>query len=349
MLSAFIPWFVALAFYFKGLIPPDHMNSFDTLFIKIRPRPSNRFAQGLRKGFLSFSIQQLVLSIGLLGAGIAQMATLTPFDFHTVIYMAWMSSTAHLATLFFLQGYFHSSTVYRAVEIFSMLVLLILLCVGLYPTTHWIWADSVLIAACPDPAHCPGLQRNVHTLRQRVYRNNTNEGVSPQGTLSYLILVTSYLWQAASLLKWKAPALKVLPKPLVWVGRTISHALSDQASGTRMAFTGFCRSTLVGVYIFLRATLDVLGSFAFHITIVLFTLCWGLMQILIARLNMLPRSIRPILHQWDFGEILPLILLLTPLYGVVEHLASKCSSIFHCLKAHIPSLKQCGVHVDLDG
>ena len=301
------------------------MNNYDTLFLKIRTRPSNHLAQGLRKGFFSFSIQQLVLSIGLLSAGITQMATLTPFDFHTVTYMAWMSSTGHLATLFFLQEYFLSSPVYRTVELFSMLVLLILLCVALYPTTHWVWADSVLIAACQDPAHCPGLQRNVHSLCRRACTNETG-GLSPQGVLSYLILFTSYFWQAATLLKWKAPILKVLCKPLIWVERAIPHAQTSQVSGKRVAFTKFRRSTLVGVYIFLLAGLDVLGSFAFHIIIVFSALSWALMQILIARLNMLPPPMRAILRQWDFGQILPLIILLTPLYGVVELFSSKCMS-----------------------
>ena len=316
------------------------MNDCDILFLKIRSRPSNHLAQGLRKGFLSFSIQQLVLSIGLLSAGIAQTATLTPFDFHTVTYMAWMSSTAHLATLFFLQEYFLSSPVYRAVELFSMLVLLILLCVALYPTTHWVWADSVLIAACRDPAHCPGLQRNVHLLCQRACTNNTLGGLSPQGVLSYLILFTSYFWQAATLLKRKGPVLKGLRKPLIWAERAISHVQSNQASGKRVAFAKFRRSTLVGVYLFLRAVLDVLGSFAFHITIVFFALCWGLMQILIARLNMLPPSMRAILRHWDFGQILPLIILLTPLYGVVELFSSKCKSFPGWFQVALSSLTQ---------
>lgn len=302
------------------------MNNYDTLFLKIRSRPSTRLAQGLRKGFLSFSIQQLVLSIGLLSAGIAQMETLTPFDFHSVVYMAWMSSTAHLATLFFLQEYFHSSPVYRAVELFSMLVLLILLCVALYPTAHWFWADSVLISACLDPAHCLGLQRNVHLLRQRAYANNLPGGLSPQGKISYFILVSSYLWQAASLVEWKAPVLKGLRKPLIWMERAISHAPLDHSSGKRVAFSEFRHSAFIGVYLFLRAGLDILGSFAFHVTIVFFALCWGLMQILLARLNMLPPSIRLVLGQWDFGQILPLIILLTPLYAVVEHLSSKYNS-----------------------
>ena len=321
------------------------MNSYDTLFLKIRSRPSTRLAQGLRKGFLSFSIQQLVLSIGLLSAGIAQMATLTPFDFHTVVYMAWMSSTAHLATLFFLQEYFHSSPVYRAVELFSMLVLLVLLCVALYPTAHWFWADSVLISACLDPAHCLGLQRNVHSLRQRA--NNATQGLSPQGMISYFILVTSYFWQAASLVERKAPILKVLSKPLIWMEQAISHAPSDHASGKRAAFSKFRHSTLVGVYLFLRAVLDILGSFAFHVTIVFFVLCWSLMQNLIARLNMLPPSIRLVLRKWDFGQILPLIILLTPFYGVVEHLSSKCNYFPDWSWVALSSLTNRGVHVEL--
>ena len=91
--------------------------------------------------------------------------------------------------------------------------------------------------------------------------------------LSYLILFTSYFWQAATLLERKAPVLKGLWKPLIWVERAISQAQSNQASGKRGAFTKLRRSTLVGVYLFLHAGLDVLGSFAFHITIVFFALC----------------------------------------------------------------------------
>lgn len=328
LLGAYLPWVVAAAFYVTGLIPPRYVNNYDTLFLKIKPRPSSDLVQSLRKGFFSFSIQQLVLSISLLSAAFAKIAEMIQFDFHTVIYMAWMTFTAHLATLFLLQDYFISSPVYRAVELFSMLVLMILLCVALYPTTNWSWSTSVLTQAlCPDPAHCSALINKVPLFLQRARESNGSGGLSPQGVLSYFVIIASYIWQATSLLNSEGHVLKkVMRKPIFWVERAISHIASNEANGKRATFTKFRRSTLVGLYCFLLALLDLLGSFAFHLFIVFVAQGWGLIQLLIPRFHVLPACIREALSQWDFGQIFPMIILLTPLYGVVENISSKYNS-----------------------
>lgn len=284
--------------------------------------------QGLRKGFFSFNIQQLVLSISLLSAGLAKMAEMIQFDFHTIIYMAWMSFIAHLAILFLLQDYF-SSRVYRFVELFSTLVCLILLCLALYPTTNWAWVSSVLTkSGCVDTAHCAPLENKVLYYWQLARESNISRGLSPQNVLSYLILIFGYIWQAISLLKSEGYVHKqVLRKPLWWVERAIiSHLSSNVASGPQTTFTKFRRATLLGLYCFLLALLDLLGSFAFHLFIVFVALGWGLMQLLVPRFHVLPACIREVLNQWDFGQILPMISLLIPFYGVVEQLSSKYNS-----------------------
>ena len=285
--------------------------------------------QGLRKGFFSFSIQQLVFSISLLSAGFAKIAEMIQFDFHTVIYMAWMSFTAHLATLFLLQEYFTSSPVYRAVELFSMLVCLILLCVALFPTTNWAWASNVLTqSGCSDAAHCAPLENKVLLYLRLARDSNASGGLSPQVVLAYFVIIVSYIWQATSLLKKEDYVIKrVLRKPLFWVERVIIfHMASNEASDKRATLTKFRRSTLVGLYCFLLALLDLLGSFAFHLFIVFVALGWGLMQLLVPRFHVLPACIREALNQWDFGQIFPMIILLIPFYGVVEHISSKYNS-----------------------
>ena len=223
LLGAYIPLIITVAFYACGLIPPDFLNDYDRQFLRIKLRPSARWVTGLRKGFFAFSIQQLVLGIGILSAGFAKISEMIVFDFRTVIYMAWMSSTAHLFTLMLLHDRFLSSPLFRTLELLSMLVLLLMLCVALFPTTNWAWANSVLTrSGCSEPSYCSATQKSVSALWQIARQTNlTSGGVSPQGLLSYVIIIISYISQTTSLLQQRRQFFRnFFHKPLTDLDRT---------------------------------------------------------------------------------------------------------------------------------
>jgi hypothetical protein len=76
---------------------------------------------------------------------------------------------------------------------------------------------------------------------------------------------------------------------------------------------------LLGLYLFLIAFLDFVGSFACFLGIVTVSFAWANFELLIPRLHVFPTCVRQALELWDFGQILPLLLLLGPFYSFVEH------------------------------
>lgn len=52
------------------------------------------------------------------------------------------------------------------------------------------------------------------------------------------------------------------------------------------------------------------------------------MQLMITRFHVLHPCARSALNEWSFGQVLPMIILLAPLYGVIDYLSSKARSSY---------------------
>lgn len=323
--QAVIPLILATISYACGVLPEDFLNDYDRKFFKIKPRVSNRWAQGSRKGFFVFSIQELVLGIAILSAGFMAMSDAVVFDFQTVIYQGWMCTAAHFFTSMLLRDYFRKSVLLRSLEVVSLLILLGLLGTALYPTTNWAWAESVLIPnACLGPSDCVTLQTSVDTLWQRT-KHDKKTGTSPQGVLSYVILAITGISQIMSILHLKVQFFrKLLLKPFTSPRWAIAKTSARGTKGKKGLPRTSPQPGLIGLYCFLLAISILIRSFAFCLWISAVAFGWGTMQLFIPRFVVLPACVRDAVTQFSFGQILPLIILITPLYGVIEYFSSKC-------------------------
>lgn len=290
------------------------LNNFDTRFVRIMPRASNRWSEILRKGVLISGTQQLVMGIAILSSGFAGVSHMVLIDFHVMIYLAWTSSIMHMSTLTFLPPVFPNSFRFRALRVVSMSVLLIMLCIAIFPTTNFTWDDQVKLRnSCPSASDCPLLNDTVSSLWRVAAQSNGRGRLSTQGVVSYLLLISSFIWKVVTLFdNVRKTSHRFLRKPLFYLARIICRFL--QKGGT----VHFSYRAFVGFYIFVLAILDFASSFAFYLWIVLICLGWATFQLFLPRLQALPFCVRVQLDEWTFGQILPLMLLLLPLYSVAE-------------------------------
>lgn len=320
-MPAYLSWLAAILLYFGGLTKPDLLNKFDILFLQVKPRTNKKWNREVHKATLILSAQQMVAGIGILAASFATLSTTLVADFHTAIYLAWMSSNGYLATLTLLRDYLQKNAAIRALKLFAMVTFLAMLCVAIFPTTNFAWADHILIQpACSSASSCIALKTYVPSLWHIASSTNLQGMLSPQGVISYILLITSYTWQAAMLFKYtNSHTRRIIRTPLRWLERALHAAALQRLEPMHRQLHEVRYRLLLGVYLFLIAFLDFVGSFACFLGVVTISFAWANFELFIPRLHVFPTCVRQALDLWDFGQILPLLLFLGPFYSFVEH------------------------------
>lgn len=256
---------LTVVLYGYGRVPHHFLNDYDTKFLKIKPRSSARWVTG--QAFFAFSMQQLVFGIAMLAAGFGTFSERTLFDFQTVIWTAWMSTVAHLFTLLLLRDYCRSHLWVRVLELGSTLVLMVLLCVALYPTTNWSWGSHVLAGApCVGLPYCTATQMSVSSMWRMAQQAKVTKSTSPQAAINYTIILSSYIWQITSLLQERRPLLrKLCSRPLIWIGGAVARVPVEPAKRFRALLKLVYRSMLLGLYCYTLAMSEAISSFAFRL------------------------------------------------------------------------------------
>lgn len=259
----------------------------------------------------------MVTALGVLGAALVKMQHYTVFEFQTIIYLAWMATNMHLSTLSILRTWFQSRPHLRAFRLFNMLALLVMMCIAIYPTTEYDWADHTVydLGFCSSSHSCSGLTEKVDRHWQAARKQHR---LVPQGVFAYAILIISHVWQSAMLFK------------------KVHSSAHDRAQGLLKALGGALRPPIrneppevslrqikyrlvIGIYMFFLAIIEILGSWAFVQFLVGTHLAWSSFQLFVPRFILLPSCVAAELNNWNFGQILPMLLLLSPLYSIVAY------------------------------
>ncbi|OJJ96586.1 hypothetical protein ASPACDRAFT_1859266 [Aspergillus aculeatus ATCC 16872] len=321
LFPAYLSWLGAILLYIGGLTSQDLLSDFDILYLQIQDRTNNKWHGEFHIAILTLSAQQLVTGIGILAAAFATLSTALVADFHTIIYLAWMSSNGYLATLTLLRDYLQHNPAIRAMKLLTMVTLLAMLCVAIFPTTNFEWADHILIQpACANASSCVALETEVLPMWRIASRTNLQGMLSPQGVISYFLLIVSYTWQAAMLFEpTHRRTGRIIRTPLRWLAQALHGAARRRLAPPHRHLHDIHYRLLLGIYLFLTASLDFIGSFACFLGIVTVSFAWANFELLLPRLHVFPNCVRQALNQWDFGQILPLLLLLSSFYSFIEH------------------------------
>jgi hypothetical protein len=254
----------------------------------------------------------MITALGVLGATLKNMRESTVFDFQTKLYLAWMATNMHLSTLSILRPSFWDRPWLRAFKLLNMCALLTMMCIAIYPTTVSTWVGSSVRAKgfCSSADSCFGLEEKVevHWHRRR--------WLIPQGVFEYAFLIISHIWQSVMLFpKVHSTISKLSQRPL----RYPEQRMADTNRGTQKSNRKIVHRAITGTYIFVLAFIEVTGSWAFSQFLIGVHLAWSSFQLFLPRFIYLPSCVADYLNEMNFGQILPMILLLAPIYGIVTY------------------------------
>jgi len=317
LLCAYITIGLAIASYFLGAIDPKLLGPVDCLVHKIPKRPliSESWQKALDACVLLFSDQQIMTGLAMLIAGFVGLVDrMDVYHFQVVIMLAWMSSSVNLTALTVLGQFFEEHKPVFYWRLAGMLILLVLLLVALVPTTSngWaIWATKQgnvnERTGWAIPARCYFL-RGVHDGR-----------VNADAPLSYVLLISSYVWKLGSISKHsRSVFVQYIRGP---PERFLESMIQRDHSGDFTTITNTRRRTLkhyvsMVLYIDFLVIFEFAASFAASLWVSVIGLAWGTVQIIVPRYQNASFSQGD--DSWTFGQLVPLILMVQPIGAMLE-------------------------------
>ena len=229
----------------------------------------------------------------------------------------------YLSTMGILRGHFYKSQILQAWKLFSMMCLLVMMCIAIFPTSSYRWSSSAMVSGTPcldwQPCDFRWWNDTVGSLWDWAKVENPRKELAPQGVLSYMVLISAHLWQAVLLYKPAHDQFRIFfHRPLRLAKKLLAtkYCLSQDH---RKRYHAFIYRLIFGVYLFTFAIFELFGSYAFSLFLVLLGFVWATFQLLYPRYNSLSACVREELGTWSFGQILPLLLLLAPIYSIASH------------------------------
>ncbi|KAF2828419.1 hypothetical protein CC86DRAFT_380367 [Ophiobolus disseminans] len=129
-------------------IKPHHPNIHAS-----RNQPESARHSRIQKAFINcmllMSDFQLITGLAIMISGYARLRCgLSAYHWHKIVRLAWFSSITYLCCLTFLRDHFRRHKIAQLWRIPGMVALVVMLIVGMYPTTQYVWgpgkADSFL-------------------------------------------------------------------------------------------------------------------------------------------------------------------------------------------------------------
>ena len=285
--------------------------------------------ESLQRFILALSDQQLVTGVAILTAGILKSCTISWWEFQIVVSLAWFSSTTHLSTLVILWKYLRDHPAVRNWRVGGMLAMLVLLFFGVLTSTA-LWDDYQITAQmeCVFMTMSAGLHDDfditvpiVLVFLFLAYANQLVKLFSEdrQNTIFQILegTITSAgirLATGASRQEWRDKYSKVIKdqeknrlgiERQKWKTQMEKRTFRQQKRyKARVIF--FSASRLVST-----ASDLYLESFIWQIVWLIFGLSYGIGQVVNIRWQIAP-SLAPSVGEMDFGQIVPLLLLLLP-------------------------------------
>jgi hypothetical protein len=308
-LTAFIVLLVAITAYVGGFLPGRYLRRADRLVLHANSRnEDSRWREIIEGVILSFSDQQLVTGLAILVAGYYEMLNnnLSLYHWNIVVYLAWMSSAVHIASLTLLKDAFNKRPMLRNIRVAGMLALLILLILAMWPLRRFrMIEDSDEI-----PVRCLWGSRPWDSLynneQQLAYYSSTDLNWA----LSITMLLVAYVWKLSQLFSSSRGWVRkyLVAKPQAATERLMRRALLSHRSKwlTRPAYFLLTYCHIIAV-----VYTEMADSFAAVIIYLCLALPWGTLCILDKRRHVLD-YVRAGESKLTFGQLVPLFLLVLP-------------------------------------
>ncbi|KAF5722049.1 hypothetical protein FMUND_3272 [Fusarium mundagurra] len=269
---------------------------------------SSRFGTVLNSCVLTFADIQIFTSLAILiGAYASVGCDIVAYHWQYMIYLAWLASITHLASLSFLRNHLANNPAKRAWRLVAMCTIQVMLsvAVGLSMTFTEYTEYNEDVYKDPDEAlyEDPWLNHAIKFIVLLVWGFAVRIAKTFEG-------FEGGLRRTASRLKQKGNRHR-----RVFSGSTENewdHTFTD-ASLPRRMWRCFSVPVSIGFYSVLSIQLDLFTSLLAEVYWLFFTIIW-----ITARLIELRISGNQDDSEWTFGQVLPIILLVAPLALAIE-------------------------------
>lgn len=296
---------LALTACIGGLLPKHFLRRVDKRVLGANSRNENsRWRRNLEAVILSLSDQQIVTGLAILVAGFCETrknGSLSVYHWETIVYLAWMSSSVHIASLTLLRDVLNRNPMLRNLRVAGMLLLLALLVVAMWPTR--IATDMLF-----TPVGClwtPSSRGDTPTFR-----------ASPDWILSMIMLLSAYIWKLSQL----------FASSRNWVRKwTIAKAQAALENFLRFIIQSHWTVWLrwpaykfsVACYVVFVAFAEFAESFAASIIYLCLAFPYGVSIIIYTRVKV-DGAVTDGENRLTFGQIVPLFLLALPVLLLFE-------------------------------
>ena len=300
---------LAITAYVGGFLPDRYLRRADRLALHANSRNQDtQWREIIETITLSLSDQQLVTGLAILVAGYYETLNggLSVYHWNIVVYLAWMSSAVHIASLTLLKDVFNERPKLRNVRVAGMLLLLVLLTAAMWPLRR----ASVPIGT---PVRCLWRSRPWNAWLDPKKHDAASLDLS--WVVSVAMLVSAYIWKLSQLFSSSRGWVRqwLVAKPQAAMERMMRRALlSNRAKWqTRLAYY-----FLMYLYTISVVYAETAESFAAAIVYLCLALARGAICILWQR-NSVPDEVKDGESALTFGQLVPLFFLILPALTVL--------------------------------
>ena len=267
---------------------------------------------------MSFSDQQLVTGLAILVAGYCEMLNnnLSVYHWTIVVYLAWMSSAVHIASLTLLKDVFNKRPWLRNIRVAGMLALFTLLAVAMWPLRRMYVPQST-------PVRCLWGSRNWNTDHETSFEAS----LDPNWALSVTMLLVAYVWKISQLFSSSRGWVRrwLVAEPQAATERLMRRLVLNHRPKwlTRPAYF-----SLTHCYIIAVVFTEMAECFVAVLMYLCLALLWGAVCIFNAR-KYIPADVKDGESRLTFGQLVPLFLLVLPGLSTFGLFASKCTILRH--------------------
>lgn len=308
----------------------------------------NQRKEALQKFILTLSDQQLVTGIAILVACFINWCKMSVYEFNIVVYLAFCSSSTHVATLDVLQVYFQRNQVVRNWRMIGMVAIVLLLMAGLLLTGYYSNNDQSVPIPCLTclsdatiydcnvtfPGNGTYYANNSYYNNCALYASNSSGSLSfvPVFTVVYLAYKYARVLMGTITISRNTaltPSHILVYLTFCIMGRT-KHVSMEVVDGTMIeiwakkeAIFGHIyakplKSNSEGLQRLCSILIAYSRSFLFNIGNLCFLTSLGLSQVATSRWYVGMPRLQAESTRLDFGQIVPLVLLVLPVLAAVE-------------------------------
>lgn len=264
---------------------------------------------------MSLSDQQLVTGLAILVAGYYEMinSNLSVYHWQIVVYLAWLSSAVHIASLTLLRDVLNKNPTLRNLRVAGMLILLALLVSAMWPTRRLVYWNVLGL-----PARClwtvdwvPGVQ--------------LQNSIDPNWIVTVIMLLAAYVWKLSQLFASSRGFVRrwMVAKPEAAIERVMRRTVLSRRS-VWLRWPVF--KLLTVLYINFVTFAECAESFAASIIYLCLSLPYGITFVIGTRLTMYEDT-NAGEQRLTFGQLVPLFLLILPILLVLELSLGTCTTL----------------------